>query len=95
MAIIFQVERTLEGIGALAGDLIVVDLEDSEYPISIVRAKPRGELVGVLRHLDSFKLLTPEASLFQLFEAVGLAPPHHELGPPAEGPAAPQEEEAS
>ena len=95
MAIIFRVERTLAAIGALAGDLIVIDLEDSEYPISIVRAKPRAELVGVLRHLDSFKLLTPESSLLQLFEAVGLERPHRGLEPPAEGPVAPREEEAS
>ena len=95
VAIVFQVTRSVEGIGALAGDLIVVDLEDEEFPISVVRAKPKAELVSVLRHLDSFKLLTPESSLLPLFGSVGLEPPRHVPERHAGGPAVPPEEEAS
>ena len=95
MAIIFKVRRAVEGIGALAGDIIVIDLDDAEYPISIVRAKPAGELVRVLRNLDAFQLLTSEASLSQLFEAAGLERPHRGHGRPSEEPAAPREGEVS
>ena len=86
MSIIFRVNAAVAAIGAEAGDLLVIDLEDAEFPVSLVRSKRSDQLLGVLRHLDSFELLTPEASLSPLFGAVGLERPPHEPwqhgGPP-------------
>ena len=95
MAIVFKVEQPVESIGAEPGDLLVVDVDDPEYPISLVRPQPREKLIGVLRHLDRYTLLTPEASLSPLFGAVELEPPHHGHEQPGGVRPLPREGEAS
>ena len=95
VAIVFKAEKPVAAIGAEVGDLVVIDLEDPEFPVSLVRSKRKEQLVSVLRHMDSFRLLTPEASLSQLFGAAGLEQPPHAHGPLSEGRPAPREEEAS
>lgn len=95
VAIIFRAEQSVAAIGAETGDLIVIDLDDQEFPVSLVRSKRKEQLLGVLRHLDSFRLLTPEASLSPLFGAVGLEQPLHAPEQHVAGRPAPPGEEAS
>ena len=73
--IVFRVTRAVEALGAQPGDTVVIDLEDEDVPVSVVRSYAREQIVSVLRHLDAFELVSPGDSLSELFEAVGLDQP--------------------
>ena len=75
MAIVFRVTRAVEALRAQPGDTVVIDLDDEEVPVSVVRGFPRDQIVSVLRHLDAFELVSPKESLSELFDVVGQDPP--------------------
>lgn len=86
MAIVFRVTRAVQQIGAREGDSVVIDLDDADMPVSVVRAFPKNQLVAVLRHLDAFEVVSSDGSVAQLFKAVGLDSPAHGPGSHAEQP---------
>ncbi len=95
MAIVFRVTRAVEALRALPGDTVVIDLDDEEVPVSVVRAYSKEQMVSVLRHLDAFELISPRETLSDLFEAVGLDQPPRGHERPAERPHGRLEGEAS
>ena len=95
MPIVFRVTRAVEALGAQPGDTVVIDLEDEDVPVSVVRSYAWEQIVSVLRHLDAFELVSPGDSLSDLFEAVGLDQPQRAPESPAEQPLRRQEGEAS
>jgi hypothetical protein len=75
VAIVFRVTRAVEALHAQPGDTVVIDRDDEEVPVSVVRGFARDRIVSVLRYLDAFELVSPRESLSDLFDVVGQDPP--------------------
>lgn len=95
MPIVLRVTEPVDSFGVRVGDLVVVDPDEADYPISIVRALPKEQLVSVLRRLDAFELLSPAGPFARLFEAAGLGQPPNGPGRPSAPQTPDLESEAS